>query len=96
MSRADRLALRILQLTDSLYSSLVLRRLFIKYGISCLSKLRLKHTQNEPLVGNVDGHMDDGFTLHTGCLVREGTKQIVTMWMREDVSDAEPWSDFLS
>ena len=43
-----------------------------------------------------DGHMDDGFTLHTGCLVREGTKQIVTMWMREDVSDAEPWSDFLS
>ena len=43
-----------------------------------------------------DGYMDDGNTLHTGCLLREGVKQIVTMWMREDVHDGEPWSDFLS
>mmetsp|Transcript_12208 Transcript_12208/g.37609 ORF Transcript_12208/g.37609 Transcript_12208/m.37609 type:complete len:445 (+) Transcript_12208:142-1476(+) len=43
-----------------------------------------------------DGYMDAGNTLHTGCLLREGVKQIVTMWMREDVSDGEPWSDFLS
>ena len=43
-----------------------------------------------------DGYMDDGNTMHTGCLVREGHKQIVTMWMREDVSPREPWSDFMS
>jgi len=43
-----------------------------------------------------DGYMDDGNTLHTGCLLRDGVKQIVTMWMREDVHDGEPWSDFLS
>ena len=43
-----------------------------------------------------DGYMDAGNTLHTGCLLREGTKQIVTMWMREDISEAEPWSDFMS
>jgi len=43
-----------------------------------------------------DGYMDDGFTLHAGCLVGNGTKQVLTMWMREDVHDAEPWSDFLS
>lgn len=43
-----------------------------------------------------DGFMDDGNTQHTGCLVREGDKQIVTMWMRENVSHATPWSDFLS
>jgi hypothetical protein len=34
--------------------------------------------------------------MHTGCLVREGYKQIVTMWMREDVTPREPWSDFMS
>ena len=43
-----------------------------------------------------DGFMEDGNTLHTGCLVREGTKQIVTMWMRENLSQAEPWSAFPS
>ena len=43
-----------------------------------------------------DGYMDDGNTMHTGCLVREGYKQIVTMWMREDVTPREPWSDFMS
>lgn len=43
-----------------------------------------------------DGFMDSGNTLHTGCLVKTGPKQIVTMWMREDVHPGEPWSDFLS
>ena len=43
-----------------------------------------------------DGFMDDGNTLHTGCLVREGRKQIVTMWMREDANEREPWSNFMS
>ena len=40
--------------------------------------------------------MDDGNTQHAGCLVKAGSKQIVTMWMREDVHASEPWSDFLS
>lgn len=43
-----------------------------------------------------DGYMDDGHTLHTGCLVKQGPKKIVTMWMRENVHDGEPWSNFLS
>ena len=41
-----------------------------------------------------DGYMDDGNTLHTGCLVRGGVKQIVTMWMREDVNEEEHWDEF--
>jgi len=44
----------------------------------------------------LDGYMDNGHTLHAGCLVKRGTKQVITMWMREDLSHAEPWSDFLS
>jgi hypothetical protein len=40
--------------------------------------------------------MDAGNTQHTGCLVRGGQKQIVTMWMREDVTDKETWDTFRS
>ena len=43
-----------------------------------------------------DGFMDAGNTQHTGCLVRGGQKQIVTMWMREDVTDTETWDKFAS
>jgi len=44
----------------------------------------------------LDGFMDDGNTQHAGCLVKHGTKQVITMWMREDISPQEPWSDFMS
>ena len=41
-----------------------------------------------------DGRMDDGFTEHSGCPVREGDKWITTVWMREGVSLEQPWSLF--
>ena len=70
-------------------------------GATVFPKARLKvQPQDDSAVlftyKQSDGFMDDGNTLHTGCLLREGVKQIVTMWMREDVHDGEPWSDFLS
>jgi hypothetical protein len=40
--------------------------------------------------------MDDGNTKHTGCLVQEGPKQIVTMWMREDTNPSQHWDSFMS
>lgn len=41
-----------------------------------------------------DGRMDEGYTEHSGCPVLEGEKWITTMWMREGVSKAEPWTMF--
>lgn len=38
--------------------------------------------------------MDTGFTEHSGCPVYEGTKKIVTQWIRLGVSAELPWSDF--
>lgn len=38
--------------------------------------------------------MDEGYTEHSGCPVLEGEKWITTFWMREGVSEAEPWSLF--
>ena len=39
LSRVDLLALRVLQLTDSLYSVLILRRLFMDYGITTTARV---------------------------------------------------------
>jgi hypothetical protein len=33
-----------------------------------------------------DGHMDEGYTEHSGCPVIKGEKWITTVWMREGVS----------
>lgn len=41
-----------------------------------------------------DGRMDEGYTEHSGCPVLEGEKWITTMWMRDGVSAAEPWTMF--
>ncbi len=38
--------------------------------------------------------MDDGLTEHSGCPVLEGDKWIATAWIREGVSDAQPWTIF--
>eukprot|EP00428_Durinskia_dybowskii_P068397 CAMPEP_0170393890 /NCGR_PEP_ID=MMETSP0117_2-20130122/20965_1 /TAXON_ID=400756 /ORGANISM="Durinskia baltica, Strain CSIRO CS-38" /LENGTH=419 /DNA_ID=CAMNT_0010650121 /DNA_START=212 /DNA_END=1471 /DNA_ORIENTATION=+ len=38
-----------------------------------------------------DGRMDDGYTEHSGCPVLEGEKWITTVWMREGVSESQPW-----
>lgn len=38
-----------------------------------------------------DGHMDDGFTEHSGCPVELGEKWITTAWMREGVSAENSW-----
>jgi len=41
-----------------------------------------------------DGRMDDGYTEHSGCPVIKGEKWITTVWMREGVDDAHPWTDY--
>jgi hypothetical protein len=42
-----------------------------------------------------DGKMDDGgYTEHSGCPVLEGEKWVITFWMRDGVSRAEPWDIF--
>jgi hypothetical protein len=38
--------------------------------------------------------MDTGFTEHSGCPVYEGTKRIVTQWIRLGVDDENPWDSF--
>lgn len=42
----------------------------------------------------LDGVMDDGYTEHSGCPVIEGEKWITTVWMRDGVSEEEPWHLF--
>lgn len=42
----------------------------------------------------LDGVMDDGFTEHSGCPVLEGEKWITTVWMRDGVTEEEPWHLF--
>ena len=39
----------------------------------------------------LDGYMDDGYTEHSGCPVLEGEKWITTAWMREGVTEDDPW-----
>eukprot|EP00597_Dinobryon_sp_UTEXLB2267_P001210 CAMPEP_0170073820 /NCGR_PEP_ID=MMETSP0019_2-20121128/11196_1 /TAXON_ID=98059 /ORGANISM="Dinobryon sp., Strain UTEXLB2267" /LENGTH=398 /DNA_ID=CAMNT_0010283649 /DNA_START=109 /DNA_END=1305 /DNA_ORIENTATION=- len=41
-----------------------------------------------------DGRMDDGYTEHSGCPVLEGEKWITTVWMRDGVDDAHPWTSY--
>jgi hypothetical protein len=41
-----------------------------------------------------DGKMDEGYTEHSGCPVLEGEKWIATLWLREGVSDEDPWTVF--
>ena len=41
-----------------------------------------------------NGRMDEGYTEHSGCPVLEGEKWITTAWMREGVSQEEPWTLF--
>ena len=38
--------------------------------------------------------MDSGFTEHSGCPVIEGTKRIVTQWVRLGVDKENPWDSF--
>ena len=38
--------------------------------------------------------MDKGFTEHSGCPVYEGTKRIVTQWVRLGVDSENPWDSF--
>lgn len=38
--------------------------------------------------------MDAGYTEHSGCPVLAGEKLITTFWMREGVSEKEPWGLF--
>lgn len=38
--------------------------------------------------------MDSGFTEHSGCPVVEGTKRIVTQWVRLGVDTENPWNSF--
>jgi len=38
--------------------------------------------------------MDEGYTEHSGCPVYEGEKWISTVWMREGVSEDDPWTNF--
>lgn len=40
--------------------------------------------------------MDTGFTQHSGCPVIEGSKIIVTQWIRLGVDDENPWDSFNS
>ena len=42
----------------------------------------------------LDGKMEDGYTEHSGCPVLEGEKWITTSWMREGVTQADPWHTF--
>jgi hypothetical protein len=41
-----------------------------------------------------NGFMDSGWTKHGGCPVLEGTKWIATQWIRDGVSDDDPWYHF--
>jgi len=41
-----------------------------------------------------NGHMDEGYTEHSGCPVYDGEKWIATVWMREGVSADDPWTNF--
>ena len=47
MTRADKLALRVVQLTDSMYSVLMLRRLFMDYGITMTAKIQEEGEEGE-------------------------------------------------
>ena len=38
--------------------------------------------------------MDNGFTEHSGCPVFEGSKKIVTQWVRLGVDARNPWDSF--
>ena len=38
--------------------------------------------------------MDNGFTEHSGCPVYEGTKRIVTQWIRLGVDSENPWDSY--
>jgi hypothetical protein len=38
--------------------------------------------------------MDNGFTEHSGCPVVEGSKKIVTQWVRYGVDEENPWNSF--
>ena len=38
--------------------------------------------------------MDKGFTEHSGCPVFEGSKKIVTQWVRLGVDSEHPWNSF--
>lgn len=38
--------------------------------------------------------MDSGFTEHSGCPVFEGSKKIVTQWVRWGVDERNPWDSF--
>ncbi len=38
--------------------------------------------------------MDSGWTRHGGCPVVEGTKWIATQWIRDGVSEPDPWYHF--
>ncbi len=38
--------------------------------------------------------MDTGFTEHSGCPVYEGSKKIVTQWVRYGVDNDNPWDSF--
>jgi hypothetical protein len=38
--------------------------------------------------------VDDGLTTHSGCPVLEGTKRIVTQWIRLGVDEENPWDSF--
>lgn len=40
------------------------------------------------------GTQDEGLSEHSGCPVVEGTKKILTLWMRAGVSREEPWNSF--
>ena len=41
-----------------------------------------------------NGLMDDGYTEHSGCPVLRGEKWITTAWMREGVSQTDPWQAY--
>lgn len=41
-----------------------------------------------------DGRMDEGYTEHSGCPVLEGEKFITTIWMREGVTEDDPWTSY--
>ena len=40
---------------------------------------------------DAEGYMDSGYTKHSGCPLVEGTKWIATQWIRDGVSDVDPW-----
>jgi hypothetical protein len=41
-----------------------------------------------------DGHMDVGFTEHSGCPVVKGEKWITTLWMRDGVDAQHTWERY--